>query len=417
MSETAANPAEAHNWPGFSRAARWVAIAAIPASLFSPGATVAMALVALYGVIIWARGTRFPARIAWAGRFTVLLYLAIVIIDLINGGGLVNLTSTGINYLHLVAVAPFALALRETGLDHRTFDRAMQVTVLIALAAALVQFFAFNVVRPGGLFLNPIPYGFVLSLWSVFLLSRGLEQGRDGAVSIGVALLAVIPVLLTESKIAWACMILGYAIVAMWWAVAHGRWKTLIATVAAALPLLYLAFHFFAYRRLEQFVAELELFFESGTVTAESFGWRYELATSGLRAFMEKPLFGYGLAEQMAAVFAHTSDNGPDVTFLSHLHNGYVTHLVAFGLAGLLFVVAFMVLLVLLSARCSDIGARRAGIAMTIMLALYMMVEIAFNMDPISGAVTIVMGLLLLRPASGDGHPETRTGVSTSGSG
>lgn len=412
MRETAAEPVEADNWPLATRLAGWLAVAAIPASLFSPGATVAMALVAAFGVALWLKGRRFPADMVWAARFSIALYVVILAIDLINGGFLVSLKSTGINYLHLVALAPFAFAMRAARLEPRTFDRAMQATIVIAAVAAVVQFFVFSVIRPGGLFLNPIPYGFVLSLWGVFLLARGLEQGREGVSSILASLLCFVPVLLTESKIAWACMLLGYAIVAVWWALAHGRWKQLLASAAVAIPLLYVAFLAIGYRRMEPFLAELEAFWRDGTLSADSFGWRYELATSGLRAFLERPLFGHGLAEQMTVVFAHTSENGPDITFLNHLHNGYVTHLVSFGLAGLMFVFAFLVLLVLLSLRSADTGTRRAGFAITVMLALYMMVEIAFNMDPISGAVTVVMGLLLLQPAHAPGRPQAGLGIS-----
>jgi O-antigen ligase len=357
-----------------------------------------MALVALFGLLGLRRDAHIPSDISRVGRITIGFYLALVIVDLVNGGGLVNLQSTGFNYLHLVAVAPFALALRRVGLDLPAFDRAMQVTILIALAAAVVQFFFFNVVRPGGLFLNPIPYGFVVALWGVFLLSRGLEQGKDGAFSIAVGIAAFVPVLLTESKIDWGCMILGYVMTAVWWAVVNRRWKTIAAAAAAAVPVTYLAFELFAFRRLELFMDELRVFLADGTVSAQSFGWRYELATSGLRAFWEKPALGYGLSEHMTAIFAHPSTNGPDITLLPHAHNDYVTHLVSFGVPGLAFVVAFLVFAAWLAHQCADAGARRAGFAMAAMLALYMSFEIAFNMDPISGPVTVVFGLLLLRP-------------------
>jgi O-antigen ligase len=208
-------------------------------------------------------------------------------------------------------------------------------------------------------------------------------------------------VLLTESKIAWACMLLGYAVVFLWWAVAHRRWKMLAAVVAASLPLLYLAFHFIAYRRLDLFLVELDLFLDDGTLTADSFGWRYELATSGLRAFWENPLLGYGLVERMSVVMLHASPGGPDISFLAHLHNDYVTHLVAYGLPGILFVAAFLLFAYYLAARCPDAGIRRAGVAMALLLALYMVFEVAFNMDAISGPVTVAIGILMLKPWAG----------------
>ncbi len=172
-------------------------------------------------------------------------------------------------------------------------------------------------------------------------------------------------------------------------------------------PALYVAFQFIAYQRLGTFLAELELFFADGTLTADSFGWRYELATSGLRAFLDNPLIGHGLHEHMGAAFAHASAGGPDITFISHLHNDFIAHLVAYGIAGLLFVFAFLGMVWIVAVRCADRGARRAGITVTFMLILYMMFDILFHMDAMTGALTVAMGILLLTPWSRRGGEAT----------
>jgi hypothetical protein len=44
------------------------------------------------------------------------------------------------------------------------------------------------------------------------------------------------------------------------------------------------------------------------------------------------------------------------------------------------------------------------------MLMIYMVTEVAFNMDPISGAVTLALGMTLARPASA---PSAVDGKST----
>ncbi len=401
MSESAVDYGQGSRSHALTPTIRWLIILAFPASLLSPGATVAFALVGLFGIYLMLRDGPVPADIARAGRVTLLLYLAVVAVDFANGGGVVNLQSTGFNYLHLVAVAPFALAMRRVGIERHTIDRAMQIAVMIAFVAAIAQFFVFSVVRPGGLFLNPIPYGFVIALWGVFLLARGLEQGSEGTTSIAVAFAAFVPVVITESKIVWACMILGYAIVALWWAVENRRWKTIAGATVTFLIVAFVVFEFFAYRRLEPFFEELRVFFADGTVSAQSFGWRYELATSGLRAFWETPILGYGLSEHMSVIHSHASTTGPGIAHLNHAHNDYVTHMVSFGTFGLAFLAAFIAFGVWLARQCADRGSRHAGLAMMAMLALYMSFEIAFNMDPISGAVTLVFGLLLLNTRQG----------------
>ncbi|WP_419914360.1 O-antigen ligase family protein [Hoeflea sp.] len=84
----------------------------------------------------------------------------------------------------------------------------------------------------------------------------------------------------------------------------------------------------------------------------ESISVRLLLYRAGWRAFMERPLTGYGRQDVIHAAEAMDPQNEEKFTF-SHLHNGYLTDLVASGVLGLLSLLAvlFVPLFVLRNAR------------------------------------------------------------------
>lgn len=379
------------------RAAWGVAIAAIPLSLVTAGATVSMALVAVYGIIAIWRGERLGEELSQAALFTIACYLTLLTVDILNGGGLANFYTTGVNYLHLVAVAPFALALSLLDIRMSAVERALQAAILLGLANSLVLFLVYGISRPGGPGLNSIPYSFVLAMWGTFLLARGLQAGRTGALSIAIAGAAFVPVLLGESRIVWACMLAGYGTVIVVISLRQGRHGLLVRGAAAMAFVAGAAYYLFAFHRIGLMQRAVEAYVERGQVGADSFGYRFEALRSAWRAAMERPWLGHGFDERLEIVFAHRDPNGPDILFLGHLHNDYMTHLVAYGVPGFLFVLAFLAFLVVLSRRAPDMAGQASALALAAMLAVYMTAEVAFNMDPISGAVTIALGVLLLR--------------------
>lgn len=398
MTKGATRPSVA--WARTSRGARYLAIGSMPLSLVTAGATVSMALVALYGVIAIKRGARLDETMRRAFWFLAASYLALLAIDLVNGGFLVNFISTGFNYLHLIAVAPLALAFVILKVEDHTIARAMQIAIWLALANSLIRFFVFGEDRPGGPSLNPIPYGFVIAMWGAFLLSRGLHEKQDQRLCLAAAVIAVVPVLLTQSKIVWAAMIGGYAVVLLVSAIQLRQTAFLWKSALLALPILVGGYFLLAHRRIAELFDELRLYIEQGSLESISFGYRLELVLNSISAFGERPWLGHGLDERREAVFAHADPSGPDIFALGHLHNEYLTHMVSFGIVGLVFVLAFLVFVVWVAWQARYAYLAAAGTGLAAMLAIYMCAEVVFNMDPMSGSVTIALALLLMRNRS-----------------
>lgn len=375
----------------------WLILIGFPATLTSPGATVAMGLVALYGLALLVRDGGLDADLRRVHRYMLGCYLLVLCVDLLNGGGLINLFTTGVNYLPLLALTPYAHALRRLDLSPRLYERAILGTVAIAVAISLASV-AFGANRPGGLNLAPIGYGLVVALWVVYLASAALER-RSVLLALG-ACAGAIPVLITQSKIDILCMIVGWLVVAVFWARQHRQWRALLGGTLVIGSALGIGIYFTAYMRLVSLYNELKLFFSDGTLILGSFGARFEQVLSGWNTFLEKPVLGHGFAERMEAIHRHTDPNGPDLTALHYVHNDYMTHLISFGIFGLLFLLAYFVLTFLLVRSSADPAWRRAGMALVFMLALYAGADVVFNMDPITGAVTIALGMTLAaRPA------------------
>ena len=390
-----------------ARIARWAVLAAFPISLTSPGATVVMALAAICGLLLWRRAGELPRDIARVGAVAAACYSLVFIIDLANGGGAaVNLLQTGVNYLPVLALAPLAIAIRLSGVTAGQIDRSLQLTILIALAISIFGFVT-GEPRPGGVNLNPIPYGFAILLSSSLLLWRGLEVGLRGFPSVALALLALLPILLTGSKIVWACAIAAYSIAFAHWIISNRRWVTAIPVVLVAASGAAIAYHAFAKSRLDYLWLELQEFADNGISMGGSFGRRAEMAIGGWNAFLERPILGYGLEERMAAVFAHARPGGPDLTIHNHMHNDYVTHLVAYGIFGGIFLAVYFGLLLWLAANARPASYKWFGYTLALMLAIYMTAEVAFNMDPVSGPMAVFLALLLASRTELGTRPDT----------
>ncbi|MBO6538863.1 MAG: O-antigen ligase family protein [Rhizobiaceae bacterium] len=388
--DTKARPAR--SWP--ARIAHWAVLAAFPLSLTSPGTTVVMALAAICGLVMWWRAGELPRDIAVDGSMAAGCYLLLLSVDLINGGGTNNLLGTGVNYLPVLALAPLSFAIRSSGISMEAIDRALQATILIALAISVFSFID-GEQRPGGLNLNPIPYGLAVLLSASLLLWRALEGRPIDGKSVAISVSATIPILLTGSKIVWACALVAYAGTYGHWIATQRRWKPAVSVLIGGLAGIAVGYHFFARSRFEPLWVEIAEFTDRGVSQGGTFGRRAEMAVSGWRAFLDQPIFGYGLHERMEAVLAHSTPGGPDLSIHNHLHNDYITHLVSYGIFGAIFLAAYWLLLVRQAAFAPHPAYRRFGYTVAVILLIYMSAEVAFNMDPVSGPMAVIFALLL----------------------
>jgi O-antigen ligase len=372
-------------------------LAAFPLSLASPGATIALALIAIYGVWNWIRHDDMPRDIASVGRLSLALYGGLLAIDVLNGGGVVNLTTTGVNYLPLIAIAPFAMSIRQAKLHPEQMQTAVAVTLVLAAASSALQY-AFGENRPGGLNMNENPFGFVVLVWSLLMFAVGLE--RRNARAFLFSAVGLVPALLSGSKTVFVCLFLGLVVLTVLHVRRHGNWRLLPLLAAALAAIAALAYQFVLRTRIDALFAEVSTMLSNGRigtgdVVHQTLGQRIQLAKGALQVFAERPLLGHGLYESEGHVERFLNEAGVEMARLGHLHNDYLTHLVSFGIPGLVFVILFLALAVGLALRVGDPALCNFGLAFACILATYMLSEVAFNMDPISSVWGILLGSLL----------------------
>jgi O-antigen ligase len=406
--------------PAAARTARAfgiLALLAIPGSLFTASATVPMALVALYALGLRLSGVRADDDVARLFWIFLACWAALLGADLLNGGALGNFQFTAVNYLPLLGAVGVAHVLRRAEIGDRAVAAALVLAIATATVISLYQYLVLGVGRPGGLFMNPIPYGLVVGMWGMFMLSLSLES-RSWWL-LGVALLAAVPIVLAESKIVWLATSVGYALVVLRWGIIGRRWRSLGIAAIAGVVLASTAYISVAHNRMDEFLLELTGFFASGDRSGTSFGHRAILAEAGWHAFLEGPLLGYGFVEHKDAAMAYVDPAGPSVAHLTHLHNDYVTHLVAYGYVGGAFLVAFFATLVWIGRNAADPARRSGAYALAAMAAIYMAGEIFLNIEVVTGPFAVLVGLLMMRPPrpsgraagqpSGPPHPPARS--------
>lgn len=376
-----------------------IAYAGVAASLLPGGVTICFYLVAAYGFASWLAGAELDAELRHTGFILAGCYAALLLIDLVNGGSPAELLRPATNYFVLLALPSFAIGLRVLRLDIRILERVAIGVVIFAACWSLYQIRITTTSQAWGVKLGPAIFGMTVLTWSTFLFSRALaarpfDWRRGGAAAIGL-----IPILLAGSRIDWACSVLVIVVLVALWTRSGHRWRSVTIALLVLAVVAIVAYQSpWTHNRVALFVSDIQGFADSGDTTGVSFGLRYEMAVSGLRAFLDHPWLGYGLSHVKQAALAHREPDFSDFSFMPHLHNDYVTHLVAFGVLGVVFIFTVLGLIFWSAWRAADPGLRRFGVALTLALPVFMTVEIVFNQDPMYGLVFFVFGLLLLPP-------------------
>lgn len=351
----------------------------------------------LFGLAMLLRDRDFPDDLGAAFRKLLPLYLLIVLVELINGGSLLSLAETAFNYLTLLALAPYAYALRKLGLGADILDRTIWATLALGAAISVAIALLRGDPRPGGLDMDALSYGYVLVVWLLFTFSSALERRRESVPLLVLSAAGLAVLLYAKTKIVIVCAMVGLLVVGAVWAGQRGRWRAFLTGLALCAVPFGLGFYFTAMRRVVVLGQGVEQYFETGTITVNSFGIRLSQVLAGWQAALERPVFGHGLAETRAAVGRYF---GPSKETLNHwiIHNDYIVHMVAFGAFGLVFLLSYFVVAFMLMRGVADEAHRRAGMAMVATVPVLMTAFVVFNMSPMSGLVTVAMGVVLSAP-------------------
>lgn len=135
-----------------------------------------------------------------------------------------------------------------------------------------------------------------------------------------------------------------------------------------------------------------------------SIATRLVLYEGGIRAFLDNPLTGHGRQNVLAAARAHSDGASERFFRYTHLHNGYLTDLVASGVLGLLSLVAVLVipLIVFWTARPLVFGS---VLCLVLAYGFYGMTNLLFYHDVVT---LLYLGVLAVCHAlAGENDPDS----------
>ena len=372
---------------------RSIAYIAVPASLVPNGIALAIYALAAIGLLAVIRGATLAPRLKLVSGLLAAWLAVLVVIELWGGPRATGIPLTLFHLTILVAFPFFVVGLLEVRADAKTLAACVALTVVFAAVLSIVQFAVDPSARPGGLRLNPIHFGFVLSIWGMLSLCFALQGDKPQLPALLVALLALVPVFLSASRLIWFGTALGYAIISSWWLARRPLVLVTVAVVAIIAALGALQFGFARTRVLGLF-GEVTDFVTLGSVAPGTFGFRFGAAITAWREFLEQPWLGHGLAFGDAGVLSELRAPGlPDFSTKVHLHNEYLTYLVAFGIPGLLFIATLIALFFLTLWWSGEPPLRLFAVAATVLICVFMLAEVVLRWPTIYGLLFFLMGV------------------------
>ena len=226
-------------------------------------------------------------------------------------------------------------------LDTRVSTRFIMLTVKIsALLVFMVVFYQLltGTGRPGGA-VNPLVFAVLSLLLGFFSIIRfPLESTAEKLLSLAAFSSGCMASVISQSRAAWILSIFLFAFVLFAW------YRTDYLTKGAAIGIstLFLALVLASsqtpavQQRINSALNEYHSFHTNGEWDS-SVGQRIIMWESGLSAALKKPAFGWGVHQTQVAAASElaTPEMQQVVLGYNHLHNEYLTNLVAKGLPGL----------------------------------------------------------------------------------
>lgn len=298
-------------------------------------------------------------RIPLYAFFAFLFFLYVMVRNIVFFEG--DITSALISVTHLRNLSIFFLLLiiyytdfRSSFINHSV--AIIKITILVSFIISVLQVFDTSILnawalwRPEGrgiieeglyLFRRSSIFGFIdpnalglsfIPLWSV-LIGHLLKNRSKYLVVFIIA--GAIVALLSNTRYVMA----GIAIIPLQLLIAHKfNINSIIRYVVVILMLLFVMWNILAFFGFDTFLWYQERLFREGSIEATT---RYKAIDNFLFFFPQFPIFGNGSISDEAVIAASRAIGS------SHIHVGYLSHLVAYGIVGCFFLFGFWFMLII----------------------------------------------------------------------
>lgn len=275
-----------------------------------------------------------------------LIYFIIMVLSVMMSSEPTN------SWIHLARklqflIAPFViLAIYNADIKIDNLLKSIKIgVVLIGLIVSTQYIMEPNNPRLSGMF-NANTFGDLASVMTIFTIS-GIksENKKSFLLSLFALSCGTIAVVLSASRgsiISFMVMLFIYAILVH--KVIPDKQKDSWIAVFVALMTFFVAYTGagVANKRFSIIHAQVSQW-DNGDNETSSVGVRLEMYKSGLKAFVDSPIIGYGYRNSTAVASRYADKKAKDaIKKYSHLHDEYINHMVNAGIVGLLSLLALL---------------------------------------------------------------------------
>lgn len=301
---------------------------------------VSYVLLFVLGIYYFLRNSLYSAenrKILLLSLLTLGFYLVALVSVLFSNHHSADLLNPG-NLREFIAAPFIGLLLLKAPVSTRLLMLVIKLSALLVFMVAFYQFLS-GTGRPGGA-VNPLVFAVLSLLLGFFSIIRlPLESVPQKILSVASFSSGCMASVISQSRSAWILSIFLLAYVLFAW---H-RTGYLTKHVALGITTLFLALVLISsqapsvQQRIHSALSEHHAYHMNGEWN-NSTGRRIIMWKSGLSAARKKPVFGWGTDQTQAAAASELEPPAMKQAVLgyNHLHNEYITSLVAKGLPGLL---------------------------------------------------------------------------------
>ena len=253
-------------------------------------------------------------------------------------------------------LAPFVvLAIFSVDISMDRFVRYIKAgAIVIGLIVSLQYLYDSSGGRFAGMF-NPNTFGDLATMLTLFSVIRVTEESREEFWLSLVALVSgTVAVVMSGSRgaeLSFFVMLLIYALV-MHWMAPRGRSRSWISAAVAIVTFVTIYLGTGTDNKRFSIIETQVAQWSSEDDSSSSVGVRLEMYRSGLRAFADSMIIGYGYRNSTAVASRYTDDQAKEhIASYTHLHNEYITNMVSAGILGLVSLLLLLGIPLLISIR------------------------------------------------------------------
>jgi len=314
-------------------------VAIISIKVLGPLIFVALAVVGIY-ISISQKQSPFGDRGLYIFSWITLGYFVVMALSIALSDEPTN------SWTHLgrklqFLIAPFViLAVSHADISMDKFLKGIKLGAIVIGLIVAIEYLLYPMdARYSGMF-NPNTFGDLATMLALFTVLRVTHESRQ---EFGYSLIALsfgtMAVVMSDSRgaiLSYIIMLLVYAVVSHLITPRSRRSWVAVAVALLSFVAVYVGTASTSDKRFSIIETQIDQW-SSGEDNTNSVGVRLEMYKSGIEAWMDSPIIGYGYRNSTAVASRYADKKAQKaIAKYTHLHNEYLTNLVSAGAVGLL---------------------------------------------------------------------------------